>query len=393
MLWTLALAAGAGVLMIFVPGREVTRRLFGTGILTAVAIALAMPVVKLLDIERLRRAGLFGMGVIVASYSLVLMGTWIGLLDSALEWRLWATGSTLALAGLIGGAMIALTSLHAGRIAGITGLAAAAVCLVLVSLTIWSQLIGLGSHSGELMESAFCIFPMSALAVACLVAGPSESLARTAPRVLGLIAAVAAMAMGLYGTWVSHGEATWFVQCIIIAAVAGHANLVLRVPLPDNQRWVSRGAAAGMIATGVMVSWINAVTMGFSLNGADDLIERVAAACGIVTGCATLALVVLHRFNRRAGPVSSGPAAAFETVLLACPRCKERQNAPVGTSGCRGCGLLLTVRLAEPRCPACDYITLDLRGGRCPECGAALAPRGVALPDPDALTRPATASS
>ncbi|MBS0197672.1 MAG: hypothetical protein JSR77_13035 [Planctomycetes bacterium] len=391
MLWTLAAAAGVGVLMIFIPGREITGRLFATGIITAVSIAVAMPIAKLLDTELLRVAGLAGLGVIVSTFVTALLAVWIGLLKSSLEEKLGLTAFAMGVCGIAGSGMIALRCIPGGKLSGYTGLGCALAAFLLLFAAIWSNALGLSSWNDELAESAGHLVPLGLLAIACLF-GIGDG--RPAWRILcglGVLAAVVAFQMGMVGVWIKPGgDPTWFAQCIILAATIAHANLVHRIPLPAGQRWLTLGAIGAMIATAAAVTAINITTRGFD-TPPGDLLSRIAAACGIVTGCATLSLIVLHRFNKRAAPMASAALSSFTSLHLTCPRCHEKQNAPLGTSGCTGCGLLLTVRISEPRCPACNYAVLDLKSDTCPECGGKLFPRGVAIPalDPtDPLSAP-----
>lgn len=359
-----------------------------------------MPVARLLDIERARAGALCGLGVIVSAFSVGLLGVWIGLLYPALDWRVGLSALALAFCGTVASVMVTLLASAAGRVSGMVGLAASVASFVLLLGSIWASTIGIGAYDNEMGETVLHLAPLAALACACLVGIREKFSLWTLARILGGVCITAAFVMGMFAVWIAPGgDPTWYAECIIIAVVVAHANLIIRVPLPAKQRWFAWGTIGSMVATAACASYLNFITRGFDQYFSDDLLPRVAAALGIITGCATLAMIVLNRINRRAGPGHSAPLSQFTSVLLACPRCGRKQHAPVGRSGCTGCGLLLTLGVAEPRCPACEYVTLDLKTDTCPECGARLFPKGVAIPAGDPLgggltpPRPSAAST
>ncbi|MBL8999770.1 MAG: hypothetical protein JNK25_01380 [Phycisphaerae bacterium] len=375
MLWTLGFAALAGVLLVLTPQRHLTGRLFLTGLWSAASIGIAMSVARFLVVEKGGASGLIGLGVVVVSFVTGLMAIWIGLVWPGHDWRLGLTALVLLGSGLVAAGMFRLAAAEWGRFAGRFGASMCAVVFLLVTLAIWGDRIGFGNETLEIGMTASLLTWLSIVAIACLIGGRDQPLG-LAVRALGLLCTLAALIIGLNNVWSDiKSLSTTFTQCVIIACVAGFSNLVIRFPLPSSQRWLACGAAVSGLLTGVSVSALLHVS-GFEWVTPSDTLVRLSAGLGIITACATLALVVLYRMNRRVGAAAGTPAIGIGSVLLTCPRCRTRQDAPIGTSGCRGCGLLISVSVAEPRCEACGYITLDLRGDRCPECGAGLTPRG-----------------
>ena len=378
MLWTLGFASLAGVLLVLTPQRHLTGRLFLTGLWSAASIGIAMSVARILVLKKGGTSGLIGLGVVVVSFATGLVAIWIGLVWPSHDWHLGLTALVLLGSGLVAACMLRLAAAEWGRFAGRFGALMSAVVFLLVTLAIWGEQIGLRDESLRIGITASLLSSLAIVAIACLIGGPDRP-RWMAVRALGLVCSLAAFIIGLNDVWSEISALnTTFVQCVIIACVAGFSNLVIRFPLPSSQRWFACGTAVSGLLTGTSLSALLHVS-GFVWISASDMLVRLSAGLGIITACATLALMVLYRMNRRVGAAAGAPAVGIGSVLLTCPRCRTRQDAPLGTCGCRGCGLLISVSVAEPRCEACGYITLDLRGDRCPECGAGLTPRGRAL--------------
>jgi hypothetical protein len=196
-------------------------------------------------------------------------------------------------------------------------------------------------------------------------------------RFLGVLAGAAGVASGLYGIWIVTGDKpTLIVHCFIAAAVIGASNVLSRLPLPRPQAWL-RWATIGSIAvTGLLGMAVNVLDADGLLDGgaSDILTLRLFTASSIVSACGILALAVLMAFNRRFAVTKAKSLADIKTITLICPRCTVRQAAPLGESSCTGCNLTFLIRVAEPHCAKCNYPLLDIRGGRCPECGEPIGP-------------------
>ena len=134
LLWSLALAAVAGVVAVLVTN-HVIFRVMGTGFLTAGAALLLLPCSVMVDRAKWRSAGLLGMAAVVVEFIIVLLLIWDvhKLLGGgwSLQESLWVT------AGVVGGAsvaaMIFLVAMQKkdARVAGIVGLGLTGVCVVI----------------------------------------------------------------------------------------------------------------------------------------------------------------------------------------------------------------------------------------------------------------------
>ena len=76
MLWSLGFAAVTGVAAVLFGGGGLIARVIGTGVATAAACGLMLPVAKLIDRAKTRPAGLLGMAVVCAEFLRALMLIW-----------------------------------------------------------------------------------------------------------------------------------------------------------------------------------------------------------------------------------------------------------------------------------------------------------------------------
>lgn len=95
-----------------------------------------------------------------------------------------------------------------------------------------------------------------------------------------------------------------------------------------------------------------------------------------MTGCGSLALLVLARINRRVEFRPDESAVLASDVAIVCPRCSKSQRIGLGGASCGACGLRIEITIEEPRCPKCGYLLYKLASPICPECGTALASQG-----------------
>jgi hypothetical protein len=189
-------------------------------------------------------------------------------------------------------------------------------------------------------------------------------------RWIGIFAGIVAGAMWLIEIWAGMDSDPGFVCFSVLtttASVVAYAILVLLFPLTPPQNWVRQGAILAAIVTVAIIDSMVVSEKLFHISLWDTLIGRLQGAAGIVTGCATIALLVLGRLNRGVDYEPMTLDAA--TVDLHCPRCKRKQSIPVGNAACAACGLRISIRVEEPRCPKCGYLLFQLTGDRCPECG------------------------
>lgn len=163
-----------------------------------------------------------------------------------------------------------------------------------------------------------------------------------------------------------------FTGLLVGGAAVAYSMGCLMVPLKASQRLLRNVLIAAAVLTAVFIQLV--VMSGRDLIPALDtsLMERCVAAGGIVTGCGTLALMVLARLNRRVDFLPDDQSKLTQ-IIVVCPRCRRRQTLPIGNAACSSCGLRVSTRVEEPRCPSCDYLLIGLTSDRCPECGSAVA--------------------
>lgn len=360
MLWMLALTAVAGVLTIFGSAR-VMGRVAGTGALTAAAMIAAFPLSKLLDRDAKRLGGLVGLMGLVVAFSLALVAIWIGLFLSSweIEGRFAASSATVFFSSMLAAALIPARRSTSFGLAARFSLVSDASAALLFLAAIWSDFDeNLAETGGSLLAGAL------PAALAMIAPSPRDRLWRW----IGPLAALASFVMSLIGTWfIPSTDPTIYIGVLCVACVVGYANFVVHLALPKSALWLRLAAIGAAAATAGGITYISALSQGFK-NSPPDMLARFTGACGIVTACATIALLVLLKLN----PIRRDQAVTtIASVWLACPHCGKKFDARVGTSACPTCGLLVTLAVREPLCHACQYPLLDLKSEQCPECGTA----------------------
>ena len=121
-------------------------------------------------------------------------------------------------------------------------------------------------------------------------------------------------------------------------------------PAPGPARWSEARRSARLavragagIATGGFVDWAR-ITAPWQ----EEMLGRLAGATAIIAGCGTLALLILARINQRIVPVAAALADLRE-IMLTCPRCRSKQTIALGSGKCGTCGLVIQVRVQEPK--------------------------------------------
>lgn len=379
MLALVGLAALAGVATIFLPAKEFLGRIAGTLITSAFAIALALPASKKLDREETRPLGLAMLAAIVPCFVLVLTAIWIGLVFGwRVELEVMLTALHYAGCAVVFLIALGLCRLEATRVSGRLALLAALVCLMLGLPAIWADRLGFGAwdFQAKLWGTSWLVFWTMVLAGMSLYAVTT----RTTPwRWIGVLAAAAALLMGLYGIWNELKDPpVWFVQALIVALAVGLANVLNTLRLEGVQRYVALATIGTVLLTAVLMSYLNFITVGFQTDVSDDeLLVRLIAAGSIVSVCGLLAITIFLAANRRALVTTSASVKEIRSVKVTCPRCATKTDAAAGVGGarsrCGGCGLIFVIEMAEPRCVKCEYNLLDLKSDRCPECGTPVA--------------------
>jgi len=255
---------------------------------------------------------------------------------------LWLAISSLAIAGLLGIAAIALPDMRftAEVLASVTCLGVASLlCLLLAHAR--------SKHTGPLIRRAIDV---------------------------GYLATAAAFAVWMIIIWgdsawlLGSNEGTWKLVAILSACsvTITHIAIVTCHAAINPTRGVQLASSAGAVVAGA--TFIIAI-----LNDGGDILWRIfGAGLILAVACGTIAFILWMAIpgqRLRRTPVSARPTF---TVRVRCPRCNADQPIPVGgPAHCPGCDLAIRIDIGEPTC-ACGYPILGLAADACPECGAAV---------------------
>ena len=369
MLWSLAFAAGTGVLAALFDAPDLIARVVGTGAASAIACALLMPISLWIDREKTRPAGLLGMTAVTIEFLLALLAIWEvprHLFGFSVGEELGLTMLFLALGVILWMALFRLGFYRAAVLAMRAGLFVAGGTLFLYMLAIW--LPGEFYEHDEWWITGNAIFLFGGLMVISLVVPSGAS--RRSWRLAAIPASAAAFAMWMSNVWLgteSDLGTVIFAVLISLAGVVDHASLCLLLKLPPPQRWVRRGTIITAVLTAALIDLIVIDEVLFDIPGDFNLLSRFASAAGIVTGSGSMALIVLARMHRKVDFAPLAPELNEMTVV--CPRCRRKQQIALGDSSCPSCGLRIAIRIEEPSCPECGYLLYALTSDRCPECG------------------------
>jgi hypothetical protein len=376
MLLSLAVAAvlGAGSVL-FLPKGDVWR-IFGTGILTAAGCGILLPISLLTDKPKSRAAGLLGMAIILIEFLLAMTLIWgsehWG--DALMEQVGFAT-LFIPTVGVPAVALLRIAGTTLGRWAGRVGVTLCGVEFIL--LMIAARMEATRSNSDQAWSTAgVCaiFFPLLMLSLAGLNASPGAW--RRWPAIIMSFVSLVVCLVGIWRNVEDHPSA--FALLVSFATVLAYANIAMLCPLKSGQIWARWVAVLSVFATAVCID------CGVFLNdsGNDELFGRLAAATGIIAGCATLALAIFAALNRKI----ERPAVMLQDVRsmdITCPMCKKKQAMATGGALCVDCGLRITIQLDQPQCAKCGHLLYGLKFDRCPECGTAVGasePKIPALP-------------
>jgi MFS family permease len=348
MLWSLGLAAAAGVLAALSGGGDTVWRVVGTGFVTAFACGLMMPFSAMLDQRKTRAAGLSGIAVVLLEFILALALIWqVARRLFGLHWeeQLALTMLFFGLAAVLLALSLRLADTPHAKLAAKVGIGATAVTFGMFLIAIWGpeRLI----EDEKWWESGSAVFTIGLLVLVSLVG------AGTAPhrpwRWLALPAGVMAFALWMSHVWLGTHTALGtvvFSTLVSVAAVVGHANLFFLLTLTAGQAWLRKGTVAATMSTATLIDLVIAKQEYVSIGWDADLLERLSAAAGVVAACGSMALLVLARINRGVDRESS--AAELRVINVKCPRCRKRQSIDIGDSSCHACGLRISTRVEEP---------------------------------------------
>jgi MFS family permease len=360
LLGSLGFAALAGVLAALFAS-DVTWRITITGLATALAALIMLPLSVMVDRKQSRAAGLCGMAAVVVEFILVMMLVWA--VDGLLPGRRPTQSLWMTIGAVAGSSVAAMVFLVAAprrdtRWAGRVGLALTSAHFVAALIASWVP----WQWTMQWWLTAWSIAIFGALAAAALVGAATKD--RHHWRWLGVAASAVAACLFIVFAWTRKEDWKTLSVFAAVSAYVAYANLIIRVPLKPGQGWIRVGTMIAGAATAVLTELI-------VFGSHDELVARADGAASILTCCGTLALTVLARLNRR---VDFEPAEReLRLITLFCPRCRRKQSLELGGAACRSCGLRIEVRAEEPRCPKCDYLLYKLTSDVCPECGAPIA--------------------
>jgi len=376
MLWSLAIAAvlGAGSVLIL-PAGDVWR-IFGTGILTAAACGILLPISLLTDKPKSRSAGLLGMAIILIEYMLGMSLIWgsENWGDALMEQVGFAT-LFVPTVGMPAVALLRIAGTKLGRWAGRVGVALCGVEFILLMI---AARMGVTRSNSDQEWSTACVcaifFPLLMLSLAGLNASPGAW--RRWPAVIMSSVSLVVCLVGIWRDVEDHPNA--FAVLVSMTTVLAYLNVAMLCPLKSRQVWVRWVAVLAVTATAACID----CGVFFSDSGNDELFGRISAATGIVAGCATLALAIFAALNRKI----ERPAIMLQdvrSVEVICPLCRKKQSIATGGALCVECGLRITIQLEQPQCAKCGHLLYGLKFDRCPECGTAvIADDGVVNPLP-----------
>jgi hypothetical protein len=156
----------------------------------------------------------------------------------------------------------------------------------------------------------------------------------------GLVVSIAGFAIFLPSLWAGWLEHDPITKITIILAVFSfsfaQACLLSLVTLERRAIWVFYAAVTAILALASIISVMIVRDQG-------NWLLRLAGAVGIVDGCLSLCIPVLHRLGTKVEvPTMAGE---YKQIELVCPRCGQRGSYPVGAISCHGCSLAMEVHI------------------------------------------------
>jgi len=347
MLWSLGLAAAAGVLAVLSGGDEIVWRVVGTGFVTALACGLLLPFSPMFDQEKTRAVGLSGLAAVIVEFLLAMALIWeVPELLFGLQWEeeLALTMLFFAMAAVLLALACRLADRPHSRLAGSVGVVATAVTFGAFLIAIWGpeRLI----DEEKWFESGSAVFTIGLLVLLSLVGAGAKP--RRPWRWLAPPAGVIAFALWMSNVWLGTESAfgtVMFSVLVSVVAVVGHANLCLLVKLPSDRGWLRGGAIAAAVLTAAFVDLVIVNQEYVTIAWDGELLGRLSAAAAIAAGCGSMALLVLARISR--GVARETPVAELSEMSVICPRCRKKQSIDIGESSCSKCGLRISIRVEE----------------------------------------------
>jgi len=335
-LWALGLAACFGAAGIIFAGHDTLWRIVGTCGATAAGALVLLAASRQLDQGATWVPGLMVISLTVAEYLAAL----------GLIWRFFThaeepVGMTMVFVAFTSVPAIGFASVvrrPEAKLLAPVGLLASSMVLVLVMVGTWGGWLG-KVRAEHWYEVGLSLAIFSSMVVVCLVGAGTD---RRQWRWLGVAAAAAAFPISTYAIIKEIHQTSAFFVCIVsAAAVVGHTNVMVRCPLKPAQRWLLWGTVGAGIVTGAFAD-LASITRPWQ----EEMLGRLAGAAAIITGCGTLALLVLAKIHQRPVLVPVTVAEVRE-ITLVCPRCRAKGTLPIGSGKCETCGLIIQVRVQE----------------------------------------------
>jgi len=382
MLISLGIAALTGVLAMLGGSSEILGRLALCGLWFAIGLAVAIPASRWLRKESTQRAATVSLSLIALTVLIAFVATWIEVLGggSRLTGRLAGTALLTGLAGQAAAIFLAFARFPAVRLSMRVSLALLIAGSIPMLCMIWDLIPG-WQYESRFVGAAFMMWG-SMIPVTCCLAGFPE---RGLPwRWIGVLAIAVGLPTAIHEMWNDSEVLLWFIfQCSIVASTVSIAVVAQFPKLPGLWARLRLGTIAAAVMAAACFTWLNFGTQFWARNGnrsGDEFIEaRLGGVFAILAVAGTAALYLIDRLNRKPTGVVVKDLRGISGISVVCPRCDRAQHAPVGSSRCVGCGVVLTLTVSEPRCPRCEYALLDMLGDKCPECGIELPEKGTPM--------------
>lgn len=348
MLASLAATALLGAYLVLFHPDESAIRAMVTALATTAASGAMVGLTRLVDRPWSRPAGVFGVGVVVVEYLLILGLIWwenaAGSLPFDVRRSLWLTIGWVLCGSLpAAGFLLLRARLDRRRLADV-GLVLCGIFFLQLMIGTWKEYPDSTRLGDERwIDAGWFTALFGATLLACLP--------RLRDRLwpgLGVLASLIAWAAGTYGSFQEPvSEITETVLTIggMLAALTAYLNLFAFLSLEGGWKWLrpvafafTTLAALGFAALVVRNIWTDA-------DFEPEWLARATAASAIVAGCATVAMTVLLAIARYGEGREEVRDAPFREIALTCPRCGSEETLPVGNSVCSRCALEFSIHL------------------------------------------------
>lgn len=346
----LALAAGLGAGGVLVANNEMTWKIVGTLVLTAVASGLLLVVTHFLAAPAAHAA-------VTLATSLAAVEFLLGL---GLIWDVYPHRNDdpervgALIAALLATGVPAVCFLRGWWQTGLALACRGGLVLCGVTLTLWIIAIVSNPANGFDNDNSYHWFAygwlVAAMGLPSLCAAVGAGQDRWHWRWVGIgsaaIAYVVLVRLVHQDRWTPQPATALMAVAVIVA----HANLSLRCQVRTNQRWLIYATIALAAAAGLLV---NLEVMNPATQYAQpdwSTLQRLLAAAGILYACGTIALVVLTRLGLKNAPLSRRGSGPLDVTII-CPICGKKQTLIQGSGECR-CGAKFQMVIQGPSLPS-----------------------------------------